>query len=126
MGSEFCNPPTKVRYEFTSPKPGEGDMKDKLLAMYKSYDDGYDRPQLDTEFEFDFYGTTPPVYLITVETRKGFSGYWAKATFRKNDAGLVRIEVHSPHGPEEALEKLVTHLKSTYTKGTKLFQVTNV
>ncbi len=91
-------------------------MREKLLGMYKSFDDGVNHPRLDVEFEFDFHSTDPRVYSIFVERRLYHFGYWAVAKFRKSNAGLARVVVHSPHGPEEALEKLITHLKSTYMR----------
>lgn len=98
-------------------------MRNELLAMYKSFDDGTEYPRLFVDFDFDFNGTIPHIYLITVETRRGYSGFWASATFRKNDAGLVRVEVHNAHWPEDALKKLLIHLKTNYAKKVEVFAI---
>lgn len=85
-----------------------------ILGIYKSFDDGVDHPQLAVGFEFDFCSTDPYVYSINVESRPNHFGYWAVATFRTNPQGLMKTEVHSPHSPENALERLITHLRNKF------------
>lgn len=91
-------------------------MREKLLGMYKSFSAETDHPLSDVEFDFDFNSTDPHVYSILVETRQGFVGYWAVATFRYSDAGPARMEFHSRFSPEKALKRLIAHLESTYMR----------
>lgn len=81
-----------------------------IPKIYNSWEEEF-VPKID----FDFYSTTPSVYKIIIDRKDRLFDRWqACAIFRTNDT-LENIacngDIH-----EEALNKLISHLKSHYTE----------
>lgn len=73
----------------------------------------YNFDEAGCELDFDFWGTNPPVFRITVRTPYRSLGHVATVSFRKND--FIDMLEFVGDTQEEALAKALAHLGTHYT-----------
>ncbi len=76
-----------------------------VVRIYNSYEKG-------CELDFDFWGTNPPVFCITVRSPCRTMGHVATVRFRKNN--IIDMLEFFGNTQKEALAKALTHLGTHY------------